>query len=177
MHRLLCALACLLQTTIPWDSVDPSYLTVPRRWSAKNLAKFMLVIGPLSSIFDVTTFLLIWYTFHYTDANNPEMVAKAQTCWFLESLLSQTFVVHLLRTERIPFLQSWAALPVLISTFGAMGIGYALPYIPGMGSNGFLQMAAVPLEFYGMLAAILVCYCVIVQSAKVLYKRWSDSWL
>lgn len=137
----------------------------------------MLIIGPTSSIFDLTTFIFGWYYYHYTDPNNPEEVARAQTSWFLESLISQTFVVHLLRTERIPFLQSWAAIPVLISTFGAMGLGYALPYIPGVGKHGFLQMAAVPPMWYGMLAVILLCYCVVVQSTKVLYKRWSESWL
>ena len=97
--------------------------------------------------------------------------------WFLESLLTQTFVIHLLRTERIPFIQSWAALPVLASTFGAMAIGYTIPYIDGFGRNGFLRMAAVPPIWYAMLAAILAAYCFVVQCTKILYKRWSESWL
>lgn len=91
--------------------------------------------------------------------------------------MTQTLVVHMLRTEHIPFLQSRASLPLLLSTFGAMAVGNIVPYIPGLGKGGFLDMAAVPGSFYGFIVAIVVAYCLLVACVKVAYKRVFGMWL
>ncbi|SUG45053.1 Magnesium transporting ATPase, P-type 1 [Salmonella enterica subsp. arizonae] len=101
------------QLSLPWDKMDKEFLRKPRKWDAKNIGRFMLWIGPTSSIFDITTFALMWYVFA---ANNVEAQALFQSGWFIEGLLSQTLVVHMLRTQKIPFIQSRATLPVLLTT-------------------------------------------------------------
>ncbi|HTS87476.1 MAG TPA: magnesium-translocating P-type ATPase, partial [Gemmatimonadales bacterium] len=101
------------QTSIPFDEMDPEYLAVPRRWRADDIGRFMVFIGPISSVFDVTTFLLMWYGF---GANSPARQAVFQSGWFIEGLLSQTLIVHMIRTAKIPFLQSRASAPVLALT-------------------------------------------------------------
>lgn len=165
------------QTALPWDNVDSSYVAVPRRWSAKNIARFMLIIGPLSSIFDVVTFLINWYHYGYINADDKAAVARAQTGWFIESLLTQSLVVHMLRTEHIPLIQSRASWQVMASTFGMMALGNALPYIPKIGKNGFLDMAAVHPHFYGFVIVIVVAYCLLVQLFKGGYKKVFSDWL
>src|SRR5690606_9481877 len=99
------------QLALPWDKMDKEYLAKPRKWDARNIGRFMLWIGPTSSIFDITTFALMWYVFA---ANSVEMASLFQSGWFIEGLLSQTLVVHMLRTRKIPFIQSTAALPVML---------------------------------------------------------------
>jgi Mg2+-importing ATPase len=101
------------QLSLPWDRMDKEFLREPRKWDARNIGRFMLWIGPTSSIFDITTFALMWYVFA---ANSVEMQALFQSGWFIEGLLSQTLVVHMLRTRKVPFLQSTAALPVMLAT-------------------------------------------------------------
>jgi hypothetical protein len=103
----------LSQLSLPWDKMDKEFLRKPRKWDAKNIGRFMLWIGPTSSIFDITTFALMWYVFA---ANHVEAQALFQSGWFIEGLLSQTLVVHMLRTQKIPFIQSRATLPVLLTT-------------------------------------------------------------
>ncbi|WP_448334268.1 cation transporting ATPase C-terminal domain-containing protein, partial [Streptomyces sp. DSM 41534] len=101
------------QLALPWDRMDKECLLKPRKWDAGNIGRFMIWMGPTSSIFDITTFAVMWYVFA---ANSPEMQSLFQSGWFVESLLSQTLVVHMLRTRKIPFIQSTAALPVLLTT-------------------------------------------------------------
>jgi magnesium-transporting ATPase (P-type) len=116
----------LSQLSLPWDKMDKEFLRKPRKWDAKNIGRFMLWIGPTSSIFDITTFALMWYVFA---ANNVEAQALFQSGWFIEGLLSQTLVVHMLRTQKIPFIQSRATLPVLLTTV-IMAIGIYIPFSP-----------------------------------------------
>ncbi|BCQ62559.1 magnesium-translocating P-type ATPase [Pseudomonas sp. Boi14] len=115
------------QLALPWDKMDKEYLSKPRKWDAKNIGRFMLWIGPTSSIFDITTFALMWYVFA---ANSVEMAALFQSGWFIEGLLSQTLVVHMLRTRKIPFIQSTAALPVMLATGLVMALGIYVPFSP-----------------------------------------------
>jgi Mg2+-importing ATPase len=105
------------QTSIPWDDMDPEYLTVPRKWRAEDIGRFMIFIGPTSSVFDIATFLLMWYVF---GANNPAHQALFQSGWFIESLLTQTLIVHMIRTPKVPFFQSRATWPVLALTSAVM---------------------------------------------------------
>ncbi|KAK9846484.1 hypothetical protein WJX81_005045 [Elliptochloris bilobata] len=169
---LLNLLYNISQMAIPWDTMDPSFLMKPKRWSAKFLGLYMLIVGPISSIFDICTYLTLWYYYGLvTEDDGPAF----QSGWFIESLLTQTFIVHLLRTERWPFLQSRAAWPLQLSSFSTMAAGIAICYIPGL--SGAFQLTHVPPSFYGFLTAIIACYCLMVQFIKFCYIRVFNAWL
>ncbi len=105
---------------IPFDNVDDEQIRKPQRWNPADLGRFMVFFGPISSIFDILTFGLMWWVFH---ANTVEMQTLFQSGWFIEGLLSQTLIVHMIRTRRIPFVQSRAARPLFAMT-GGDGGGY-----------------------------------------------------
>ncbi len=159
------------QVTIPFDDVDREYLLKPRKWDASDLKRFMIRIGPISSIFDIATFLVMWYVFRCTA---PEMQSLFQSGWFIEGLLSQTLIVHMIRTRKIPFLQSRASLPVMLTTFGIMAVGILLPFTPLGASVGFVGL---PGRYFLWLAGILLCYCVLTQLVKNWYLRKFHRWL
>jgi Mg2+-importing ATPase len=115
------------QCGIPFDHVDKEYISKPRKWQIADIAKFMICIGPISSIFDFCTFGLMWFFFH---ANTPEKQALFQTGWFIEGLVSQTLIVHVIRTSKIPFIQSRASKPLLACTIIAIVAGITLIYLP-----------------------------------------------
>ncbi|MGH8147178.1 MAG: magnesium-translocating P-type ATPase [Rhodanobacteraceae bacterium] len=159
------------QLSIPFDRMDEEYVRKPRKWDASDISRFMIRIGPTSSLFDITTFLLLWFWF---GANSVAHQSLFQSGWFVESLLTQTLVVHMIRTRRIPFLQSSAAAPVLGLTTAIIAIGIALPYT-ALGRH--LGMVELPLEYFGWLAATVVAYCVLTQFVKVIYMRRFARWL
>jgi len=159
------------QLSIPFDRMDEEYVRKPRKWDAGDLKRFMFWVGPTSSIFDITTFALLWYWF---GANAPAHQAFFQSGWFVESLLTQTLIVHMIRTRRIPFVQSAASAPVLGLTTAIIAIGIAIPYTV-LGRH--LGMVELPLEYFGWLAATLIAYCVLAQFVKVLYMRRFGRWL
>ncbi|MFI3256552.1 MAG: magnesium-translocating P-type ATPase, partial [Psittacicella sp.] len=113
------------QLTLPWDKMDKDFLRIPRKWDAKNIGKFMIWFGPTSSIFDVVTFTVMWFVFK---ANSPAHQSLFHSGWFIESLLSQTLVIHMLRTRRIPFIQSTASLPVILGTIIVVTLGVLIPF-------------------------------------------------
>jgi len=115
------------QVPIPTDHVDPEQIAKPRPWSMNEITRFILFIGPCSSVFDYTTYLMMLYVFNCW---NPVHEWLFQTGWFVESLLTQTIIIHIIRTNRIPFLQSRASLPVVVTTIAIMIIGIALPFSP-----------------------------------------------
>lgn len=158
------------QLSLPWDKMDPEFLRKPRKWDAANIGRFMLCIGPLSSIFDITTFALMWYVFH---ANTPEMQSLFHSGWFVEGLLSQTLVVHMLRTRKIPFIQSRASRPVLLMTALIMAVGICIPYSP---VGRWIGLVPLPLSYFPYLVLTLFCYCVTVQVVKRLYIRRFGQW-
>lgn len=160
------------QLTIPWDNMDRDYLDRPRRWRADDIGRFMLYIGPVSSIFDITTFLFLWYAYDMATGGDP---AVFQTGWFIVGLLSQTLIVHLIRTRRIPFIQSMASPPVLVLTVVVMALGVYLPFSPLAGVFGFVS---VPGSYFPFLALTLAAYCVATQIMKVFYiRRFDGEWL
>ncbi|MBU5437110.1 magnesium-translocating P-type ATPase [Tissierella sp. MSJ-40] len=159
------------QISIPWDSMDEEYIEMPKKWNADDLGKFMIYIGPISSIFDVVTYLVMWYVFK---ANTLEMQALFQTGWFVEGLLSQTLIVHMIRTKKIPFIQSRAATPLMILTSVIMVIGIAIPFTP-FGNTIGLQ--ALPLSYFPWLIGILLSYCILTQIIKKIYIKKFDRWL
>jgi len=158
------------QLALPWDKMDKEYLAKPRKWDAKNIGRFMIWIGPTSSIFDITTFALMWYVF---SANSVEMQTLFQSGWFIEGLLSQTLVVHMLRTRKIPFFQSTAAWPVLMMTALVIGLGIYVPFSP-LGTLVGLQ--PLPLAYFPWLVGTLFAYCCVAQLMKTIYIRRFKQW-
>ena len=149
------------QTGIPFDHVDKEDLVKPPKWKIDNIRRFMIFIGPISSIFDYCTYALMWFVFRATSVENQ---ALFQTGWFVESLMTQTLIVHVIRTAKIPFIQSSASLPMLLITATVMGIGMYLPFSPIASSLGFVPLPAV---YFIWLAAILTCYCILTQFVKI----------
>ncbi len=159
------------QVSIPWDTVDEEYLERPRRWNPESIARFTLFVGPVSSLFDLSTFALMWFVF---GARTVENAPLFHTGWFVLGLLSQTLIVHLIRTRKVPFLESTAAVPVLITTFVVMLVGLALPFT-GLGAAiGFVTL---PGAYFPWLLLTLVAYCALIQVVKVWYIRRFDMWL
>jgi Mg2+-importing ATPase len=148
------------QTGIPFDDVDREDLIKPPKWKIDNIRRFMIFIGPISSIFDYSTYALMWFVFGATSVDNQ---ALFQTGWFVESLMTQTLIVHVIRTPKIPFFQSRASLPMLLITATVMAVGMYLPFSPIGASLGFVPLPAV---YFLWLALILTCYCILTQFVK-----------
>ena len=161
----------LSQTAIPWDRMDEEFVKRPRQWEPRGIATFMLCIGPISSLFDVAAFLILWFIFR---ANTPAAQSLFQSGWFVEGLLTQTLIVHMIRTEKIPFIDSTAALPVVLLTLVVMACGVWLPFSPLAPA---LRLQALPAEYFAWLAAILIAYCLLTQFLKGFYIRRFGSWL
>ena len=159
------------QTTIPFDNVDEEYIVKPRKWDASDLKRFMLYVGPISSIFDIVTFLVMWYIFK---ANVPELAPLFHSGWFIVGLLTQTLIVHMIRTRKIPFIQSRASLPVMITTFSIMAIGIVIPFSAFGASLGFVPL---PLSYFPWLVGILLSYCLLTLLIKSWYIRRFAKWL
>ena len=155
------------QTTIPTDKVDADWLTKPRKWEIGRILRFILFIGPISSLFDYLTFFMMLYVFNCW--HNP---ALFQTGWFVESLFTQTLIIHVIRTNKIPFLQSWASWPLILSSVIIVAVGAGLTVSPLAGALGFVPL---PLLYWLLLAIILVCYVVLTQLVKTwFYRRFGE---
>ena len=159
------------QTTIPFDRMDPEFLRKPRKWDVSDLKRFMIYIGPISSIFDIVTYLVMWHVF---GCNSPEHQSLFQSGWFIEGLLSQTLIVHMIRTRKIPFIQSRATWPVIGMTTLVMVIGIVIPFTSFGASIG---LQALPLSYFPWLVGILLSYCVLTQLVKNWYIRKFSGWL
>jgi len=148
------------QTSVASDEVDAEYLAKPRQWDLKAITRFMFCIGPISSIFDYAMFAVMWFAL---GANAPEHQRLFQTGWFVESLLSQTLIVHIIRTGKIPFVQSFASLPLTITGVVICLIGIALPFLPIGGWFGFVPL---PGHYWLFLIVILGAYMALTQTVK-----------
>lgn len=158
------------QLSLPWDKMDDEFLQKPRKWDAQNIKRFMIWIGPTSSIFDITTYALMWFVF---SANSVEVQSLFHSGWFIEGLLSQTLVVHMLRTQKIPFVQSTAAFPVIVMTLLIMVVGIYIPFSP-IGS--LIGLAPLPWSYFPWLIATLLSYCFIAQLMKRIYIKRFGQW-
>ncbi len=164
------------QTGIPTDRVDEELVARPLRWNIDNIKRFMVVIGPISSIFDYATYALMWFFFRCSAFADPatgpaqkEMLARLfQTGWFVESLLTQTLIVHIIRTRRIPFIGSRASLPMTLTTLAIMAVGAWLPYSPFAGALG---MVPLPPVYWAWIAAFLVSYAALTHLTKSWFIR------
>jgi Mg2+-importing ATPase len=160
------------QTTIPTDAVDPERIVAPRRWNLTELTRFVLFIGPCSSVFDYTTYFMMLYLFNCWDISTAHAAAHSaslfQTGWFVESLLTQTLIIHVIRTNKIPLLQSQSSWPVLVMTLVIMVIGIAIPSSP---VGPYLGFSKLPPLYWPLLAATLLCYMLLTQGVKMLLLR------
>ena len=153
------------QTTIPTDNVDEEYLTIPRKWDIDNIFKFMIFIGPISSIFDYATFFVMLYVFNSWE--NPSLF---QTGWFTESLLTQTLIIHIIRTAKIPFIQSRASTPLIATTIIVCSVGIVLPYTWAGENLGFTTL---PHAYWFILAGMLLTYATLTHLVKTWFiRKW-----
>ncbi|MNM04358.1 Magnesium-transporting ATPase, P-type 1 [compost metagenome] len=153
------------QIAIPFDNVDDEMLKQPQRWQPADVGRFMLFFGPISSIFDITTFALMWYVF---DANTPDHQTLFQSGWFVVGLLTQTLIVHMIRTPKVPFLQSRAAMPLMVMTGIIMAVGIFLPMGP---LAHYFKLQALPSLYFVFLPVILLAYMGLTQAVKGFYIR------
>jgi len=173
------------QVPIPTDHVDEEQITKPRPWNIDEIKRFILWIGPISSIFDYTTFFMMWYIFHCRDlllkpltwvspfllqqldiAKGPDSTYAAtlfQTAWFVESLMTQTLIIHVIRTNKVPFLQSRASGPLIATTLAIMAVGAYLPFSP---LGPYLGFVPLPILFWPLLALTLLAYMLLTQAIK-----------
>ncbi len=169
------------QTGIPTDNVDAELIEKPLKWNIGNIKRFMFCLGPISSIFDYATFALMWFFFHCSDFLNPttsamqkESLAQLfQTGWFVESLLTQTLIVHIIRTKRLPFFGSQASLYMTMTTLAIMAIGAWLPYSPFAVDLGMVPLPAI---YWAWIGAFLMTYAVLTHLVKSwFFKRYGDN--
>ena len=153
------------QIAIPFDHVDEEMVKLPQRWNPADIGRFMLFFGPVSSVFDILTFCMMWFVF---GADTPAQQTLFQSGWFIEGLMTQTLVVHMIRTQRIPFLQSQPGLPLLVATVLIMATGIFIPMGP---IAHYFKLQPLPLSYFAMLAAILVGYMLLTQLMKNFYTR------
>jgi Mg2+-importing ATPase len=156
------------QVPIPADAVDEEQVTRPRPWNIGEIKRFILFIGPISSIFDYTTFFVMLYIFNCWD---PSRARLFQTGWFVESLMTQTLIIHVIRTNKIPFLQSRASWALTATTVSIMAFGMWLPYSPLASALGFTHL---PRMYWPILMLTLLGYVGLTQIIKVwlLRKQW-----
>jgi Mg2+-importing ATPase len=155
------------QTTIPTDEVDAEWLVKPRKWEIGGILRFILFIGPISSIFDYLTFFMMLYVFNCW--HNPDLF---HTGWFVESLFTQTLIIHVIRTNKIPFLQSRASWPLILSSVIIVAVGSWLTVSPVAGALGFVPL---PPLYWLLLAVVLVCYVALTWVIKAwFYRRFGE---
>ncbi len=163
------------QTTVPTDAVDPELVQLPRSWDMKALTRFIVFIGPCSSVFDYSTYFMMLYLFHCWDVSTPQALSHSQslfqTGWFVESLLTQTLIIHIIRTNKIPFLQSRPSRAMLLMSLFIMIVGVAIPESPLADYLGFTRLPGL---YWPLLALTLACYVLLTQGVKMwlLHKRW-----
>ncbi len=186
------------QTTIPFDRMDSEYLLKPRIWDSSDISRFMFWIGPISSIFDIVMYMMMWYLIthlpmadmavHWVATHGDRLgdpsdmidlvgnysAAFFQSGWFIEGLLSQTLIVHMIRTRKIPFIQSTASLPVVLMTSIIICLGMCVPF-SGFGHS--IGMVNLPWYVIPWIWAVLLSYCILTQFLKGCYIRAFTRWL
>lgn len=165
-------------TSLPWDNVEEESLSRPAVWESRSILRFMFCFGPVSSLFDILTYILLYFVlcpaavgapFAASDAAaRAQFAALFQTGWFVESIFTQSLVLHMLRGKRFPSVRSHASLPVCVFTLGGIALLTAIPYTPVGAAFGLVPLPAV---YFALLAAIVVGYIALTTLAKRLYVR------
>jgi Mg2+-importing ATPase len=163
------------QTAIPTDEVDPEQVARPCPWDIRELTRFIVFIGPCSSVFDYTTYFIMLYVFKCWNVSTPEAAAHSeslfQTGWFVESLLTQTLVIHVIRTNRVPFLQSRPSWALMVMSAAIMAVGVAIPFSP---LGPYLGFSSLPALYWPLILATLILYVALTQAVKMwlLRRKW-----
>jgi Mg2+-importing ATPase len=160
------------QTAIPTDEVDADWVNKPRKWAIGELRRFILYIGPISSIFDYATYFIM--LFIYGALAHPDLAHQAlfHTGWFVESLFTQTLIIHVIRTKKIPFIQSRASKSLIFASLAIVAVGAYLPYSPLAGWLGFTPL---PWSYWLWLLAMLIIYVILTQIIKTwFYRKFGD---
>jgi Mg2+-importing ATPase len=147
------------QITIPADNVDEEFIQKPKRWNMKFIKMFMILLGPISSVFDIITFILLFFVFKVTPA-------QFQTGWFIESIATQTLVIHVIRTKKIPFIQSTANWKLLLTSISCVVLAWIIPFTP---IGEFFRFQPLPLHIMLAIVGLVVVYLVLVEFAKRLF--------
>jgi len=153
------------QIAIPFDNVDPELVQQPQRWRPDDIGRFMVVFGPVSSVFDICTYAVMWFVF---DATTPAQAPLFQAGWFVEGLATQTLIVHMIRTQKLPFIQSRPATPLLLTTIAVVAAGMLI--VVGPIAHVF-KFAPLPLAYFPWWIAMVVGYIVLTQVVKAFYLR------
>jgi len=153
------------QIAIPFDNVDEELLRKPQNWQPADLGRFMLFFGPISSVFDITTFAMMWFVF---GADTVQEQTLFQSGWFVVGLLTQTLIVHMIRTPKIPFIQSRAGAPLMAMTLAIVAIGIFLPMGP---LAHYFKLQALPRLYFAFLPLIVLGYVALTQAVKGIYVR------
>ena len=153
------------QIGIPFDNVDEELVRKPLKWNPDDIGRFMIFFGPISSLFDITTFAMMWWVF---GAKTVAEQSLFQSGWFVVGLLTQTLIVHMIRTSKLPFIESHAAAPLMVLTLAIMAVGIFLPMGP---LADYFKLQALPLAYFPWLVGILLGYCVLTTVMKRLYIR------
>ena len=177
------------QIGIPYDNVDEEFMLKPRKWDIGNIKRFMMFVGPTSSLFDYTTFFIMLYFFKCHDLglpaptellhrfpggpevapDNTYAAALFHSGWFVESIFTQTLIVHVIRSRKIPFIQSKPSAALLMSTITIILIGSLLPYIPPVAA--YLGFVPLPAIYWAFIAATILCYVTLTHSVNVWFAR------
>ena len=155
----------IAQIGIPFDRVDTELVSKPLKWNPGDIGRFMVFFGPISSLFDIVTFAVMWWVF---SANSVAEQRLFQSGWFIVGLLTQTLIVHMIRTPKLPFIESHAAAPLMVMTLAIMAVGIFLPMGP---LAGYFKLQALPLAYFPWLVGILLGYCVLTTVMKRFYIR------
>jgi Mg2+-importing ATPase len=153
------------QTPIPTDNVDKEYIAVPRHWDISNIFKFMVFVGPISSIFDFATYAMMLFVFNAW--TNPSLF---QTGWFVESLLTQTLIIHIIRTAKVPFIESRASPALITTTIIICVVSVTLPFTR---AGSALAFTPLPALYWPLVAGMLLCYATLTHLVKLWFvRRW-----
>jgi len=166
MHLLVLNLLYdISQIAIPFDNVDEEMLRQPLRWQPGDIGRFMVFFGPLSSVFDMLTFAMMWWVF---GAQTPAQQTLFQSAWFVVSLLTQALIVHLIRSPKLPFIESRASLPLMAMTLAIVTVGLFLPMGP---LAHYFKLQALPPLYFALLPLIVLGYMALTQAMKGFYRR------
>ena len=166
MHLLVLNLLYdISQIAIPFDNVDEEMLRQPLRWQPGDIGRFMVFFGPLSSVFDMLTFAMMWWVF---GAQTPAQQTLFQSAWFVVSLLTQALIVHLIRSPKLPFIESRASLPLMAMTLAIVTVGLFLPMGP---LAHYFKLQALPPLYFALLPLTMLGYMALTQAMKGFYRR------
>ena len=159
------------QIGMPFDNVDAEYIRKPKTWDTKGIKKFMFAFGIISTILDILCFIILWYVFKY---NNIENAVLFQSGWFVFGILSQTLIIHLIRTNKIPFIQSKSSKQLLISTFTIVLITLVISFTD---IATIFDLSRLQVNYMAWILLLMVIYVLLIQIYKKIYIRRNKEWL